>query len=116
MEKIINFFKKNILTRIIGIAIGVFFFVFVIVVFLLLQIYASLKIDFTNTVNDNLIKTIGLTSGIISLVSMVIDTNSSNIKEIQKQNEELKEELAEIKNMIAEQPKRYSVEIREIKD
>lgn len=114
MEKIINFFKKNIFTRIIGVAIGVFMMAFGIISYLLLNIYTSLKIDYTNELNDNLIKTIGLTSAIISLVSMIIDTNSSNIKKIQKQNEEMKVELNEIKNMIAEQPKQYKVDIKMI--
>ncbi len=115
MEKIIIFFKKNIFRRIIGIIIGALLVALSTISFLLANIYTSLKIDYTNELNDNLIKTIGLTSGIATILSIITSKDPSNdIKEIKKQNEEMKAEFEEIKNMIAEQPKQYKVDIKMI--
>lgn len=115
MEKIINFFKKNIFRRIIGIIIGAFLVALSTISFLLANIYTSLKIDYTNELNDNLIKTIGLTSGIATILSIITSKDPSNdIKEIKQQNEEMKAELEEIKKIVQEEPKEYKIDVKVI--
>lgn len=109
LNSIWNFIKKHVLIRLLKLVTMLTFFL--VIVLIASNIHFSENEDI-----EKFIAAMSFALGICQIDELFSIKKNPEIEEIQKQNEELKEELAEIKNMIAEQPKRYSVEIREIKD
>lgn len=84
------------------------------ILFFIILLLASQK-EFIE--NENMLKVITSMSfvlGIWQISDIFFPNIDPDIEEIKKQNEEMKAELEEIKNMIAEQPKQYKVDIKMI--
>lgn len=114
MEKIKNFFEKNIFTKILGKIVVIALIVFLTIVLLLWNMFLSLIIEYDNPLHSNLVATIGLTGSIVTIMGMFMDTNEIELKKIKKQNEEMKAELEEIKKIVQEEPKEYKIDVKVI--